>query len=130
MPATLKAETFHNHTALHDSNKPPPNPIHAWMRVIMWLLPTGFAWGSGVGLNWLIRTPHMRSDLGPLLWLVLNVLFLIGSGWYRGALLDQEGDVDWRFGWIATFFGVQLLLIPLLSVIILFAICVANPIKI
>jgi len=130
MPATLKAETFHNHTALDDSNKPPPNPMHAWMRVIMWLLPTGFAWGSGVGLNWLISLSRLPSELGMCFWVMLNVAFLVGAGWYRGALLDQEGYVDWRFVRIAAFFGLQLLLIPLLSVVILFAICVANPIKI
>lgn len=121
-----------------DTPKPPFDPelipnnrAHAWLRVILWILPTGFAWMSAAGLNMLsVRGgfPNLAQLVVPI-WIVVNIIFVSGAGWYRAALLHQVGNVDWRSGRTVEFFAIQLLLIPFFSVIILFAICVANPIK-
>ena len=67
------------------SIKHPVNRAQATVRVILWLLPTGFAVLSAMGSSWLkihgyLPRWHLAACLIP------NVIFVVGAGWYNALL--------------------------------------------
>ena len=113
----------------NDDNEIPTNHAHAWLRLVLWILPTGFAWMSGVGLSMLATGgsfPVLAAFTIPI-WVVLNCAFLVGAGRYHRMLSPQtSNDPEMHLGHVVTFFALQLLLIPFLSLLVVFVICKAN----
>ncbi|MEO7099619.1 MAG: hypothetical protein ABI162_09685 [Luteolibacter sp.] len=116
----------------NDPNKIPENHAQAWLRIILWILPTGFAWMSGVGLS-LLAARGGSWGAAPVIfpiWIVLNCAFIVGAGRFHRMLSPQTtNDPEMHLGHVVTFFAVQLLLIPFLSLFVVFVICKANPIR-
>ena len=117
----------------NDPNKIPKNRAIAWFRVMLWIVPTGFAWMTGIALGTLSARASY-SSIGVIcfsMWVVANVGFVVGAGRYHAMLDSRAGnDADLRFGRVATFFFLQLLLIPFLSFLLAFAICTIHPLRI
>ena len=110
----------------------PRNHARAWLRVVLWILPTGFAWMSAVGLSMLSGRrgfPGMTELIMPL-WFVLNIAFVVGVGWYNKMLSSRaDAGPNGRDGRVVLFFVIQIFLIPLLSALVLFAICASGSFK-
>ena len=72
----------------------PPNHAITCFRVILWLLPSGFAAFSAWGRSWMIGH-HYLPHLGVRTWLLLNTIFILGSGWFN-ALLSANSREVWH----------------------------------
>lgn len=108
---------------------PPVNRAQACFRVIIWLLPTGFAVCSSWAGNWLISRGYLPK-LGFGFWVVPNVFFMFGAAWYN-ALLSRRARSSPRgiVNRLVLFFLIQLFLMPLLLAILLYLACVIDPIQ-
>ncbi|MEO5711945.1 MAG: hypothetical protein ABIT37_00505 [Luteolibacter sp.] len=107
-----------------DLNNPLTNPAHAWLRGIMWTLPTGFIWMSAFGVNYLASFFGMNSGLSTCIWMLLNIGFVIGAGWYD-SLLSSHARMSpgVSYLWIIQFFLHQLYLMPLITFVLMVAGC-------
>ena len=111
-------------------SKPPINRAQATVRVILWLLPAGFAVLSAEGCNWLKYRGILASSWGFGVWLLLNVAFALGAGWFNAMLSTKaRGEADGVAYRTVMFFFLQLFLIPVLLGLFLFMACVIDPIK-
>jgi len=61
-------------------------------RVVLWLLPSGFAGFSAWAGDGLIRH-HYLPDLGVGSWWVANALFVLGTGWFNALLSFNARDI-------------------------------------
>ena len=79
-------------------NKPdhvqPNNRATAVFRVMLWLLPSGFAASSAWGGDWMIRH-HYLPHVGGGSWLLANAIFVLGTGWFN-ALLSVNSHEVWH----------------------------------
>ncbi len=108
------------------------NRTRVWFRIVLWILPTGFAWMSAVGLNMLsVRGGfYGMAQLIVPVWLVLNIAFIIGAGWYNKMLSSRRDAGPNGFdGRDVLFFVIQIFLIPPLSALVLFALCASGNIR-
>lgn len=100
----------------------PKNRAQVWFRALLWLMPTGFAWSSFIGLVLLhsrIRVP----DWGLGVLLLVNLIFVAGAGWFDGLLARHvRGSGDRMTAWTLIFCGCQLIVIPALSLLVGFVI--------
>jgi hypothetical protein len=113
---------------------PPINAAQGCFRVALWMVPTGFAWASALGLGALASKLGVRGLSFPSApWIVLNIVFVLGAGWFdamlawkvRNAGEKERGDMI--VGNLTRFFLLQLVLVPVFSVAVVFAWCVAKP---
>jgi uncharacterized membrane protein len=111
--------------------KPPTNRAQAWFRVMLWILPAGFAVASGIGVDRLKDAYFpTQAPVGTMIWFVLNFIFVIGSGWFDSQLsVRARSEVGGSADRIMRFFLLQLFLIPFLSLAFLFFACLIDPIK-
>jgi hypothetical protein len=109
---------------------PPNNPAKTLFRIILWILPTGFAVICGLGCFQLPFRTHWTYEISLALWIILTSLFTAGAGWFNVVLSNRgnkdPGSVIWR---TFLFFIAQILLIPLLLGSVLYAACLMNPLK-
>lgn len=106
--------------------EPPINRAKAVVRVILWILPTGFVALSGVALG---SMPQFRQ-LGFGAWLVPDIIFILGAGWYNAFLSGRaRHEHSGMVSKTLIFFFIQLFLIPLLLALSLFFVCVIKPMK-
>jgi len=98
--------------------KPPTNRAQAWFRVFLWLVPAGFAFTSAVGLVWLSIRAFPVDDLILIgVWLLLNLMFVIGAGWFDSQLSAKvRSESDKVSDEVMSFFMLQLFLVPVLSI--------------
>ncbi|MEO5914741.1 MAG: hypothetical protein ABIS50_10940 [Luteolibacter sp.] len=109
--------------------KPPVNRAVAWFRVILWILPAGFAVLSAWGVVW-YQGHLIPHRLGVLSWVVVNVIFVLGTGWYHALLsISARSEPRGIFARTILFFFIQLFLIPLLASLALFLGCLIGTIK-
>lgn len=110
------------------NDAPPVNRTITWLRVMLWLLPTGFAVLSAIGQNFLIRYGLVPINFG--IYFLIVALFTVGTGYYNALLSPraktQPGGLLNR---TVLFFVIQLFLVPLLLGGLLFAACLIDPIK-
>lgn len=109
---------------------PPNNPSKTLFRIILWLLPTGFAVLSAIGSRYLPGGVILDDRSSLTLWLILNILFTAGAGWFNAHLSnrvkpEQDGALFRTFVFVIA----QMFLVPLLLMTLLFAVCLFNPIK-
>ena len=111
--------------------KPPNNRAQAWFRMLLWILPSGFAVASGIGLDRLSSAYFpSQSPIGTLIWWILNFAFVIGSGWFDSQLSARaRAEVGGVADRVLRFFLFQLFLIPVLSLVFLFFACLIDPIR-
>ena len=101
--------------------KPPINRAQATVRVILWLLPAGFVVLSAEGCDWLKYRGILASSWGFGVWLILNVAFALGAGWFNAMLSTKaRAEADGVAYRTVMFFFLQLFLIPLLLLIMFF----------
>lgn len=102
--------------------KPPTNRAQAWFRVLLWLVPAGFAMMSLSGFHQLYRTIPMPFWF---IWILIpvNLVFILSAGWFD-ALLDRrfEKSVEQTRAWMFTFLLFQLLAIPIFSVLLIWTV--------
>ena len=111
-------------------SKPPINRAQATIRVILWLLPAGFVVLSAEGCNWSKYGGTLASSWGFVAWLILNVSFALGAGWFNAKLSTKaRGEADGVAYRTVMFFFLQLFLTPVLLGLVLFMACVIDPIK-
>jgi len=115
--------------------QPPVNAAQGCFRVVSWIVPTGFAWASAVGLGTLgTGALRMGQAVPVMIWIVLNIAFVLGAGWFdamlsravRNARADERPALLTKK--LVVFFLLQLVFIPVISAAVLFAWCVAYPI--
>lgn len=116
---------------MSDQPIPPNNPAKTLFRIILWILPTGFAVICGVGCFQLpFRRVHLSYEFSFSLWIALTCIFTAGAGWFNVVLSNRgnkdPGSVIWR---TFLFFIAQIILIPLLLGSVLYAACLMNPLK-
>jgi hypothetical protein len=102
----------------------------SWLRVMLWLMPSGFAilsMSAPARLRpWGIDVP---SD--PAVWFWAILVFTIGTGIVDACLaIRVPRNFDATAFRVVVFVSFQALLIPLMIGLLLFAMCVANPLKI
>ena len=108
----------------NDQNLVSSNWAQAWLRVVMWILPTGFFWISAFGANYLTAYSGVIGDLSTYLWVLLNIGFMIGAGWYDSLLSSRaRKSPGSSYLWIIQFFLHQLYLIPLITFVVAMAVC-------
>jgi hypothetical protein len=98
----------------------PINVAQATVRFVLWLLPAGFVPLSAAGLGLLASRGFLPSNWGmPISWLILNIAFVAGAGWFYGILSTSargESDVLYR---AVQFWFFQMFLVPLFLVLLL-----------
>ena len=98
--------------------QPPRNPIYPWLRVILWILPAGFIVISAMSLAAAAYMLHTNSALNMVAWLVLNVLFVIATGWCEYQLTPPNRRGALGVGYALTlYFLCQVMLAPFLLVL-------------
>ena len=102
----------------------PRNPIHPWLRVLLWILPAGFLVMSVGGLSALSNNVPISEAAVISASALLNVLFLIGAGWCDYKLSPPGRKNRRSVGMaISLFFLSQLFLVPMLLGAVFFALC-------
>ena len=109
-----------------DSPQPVPiNQAQGCFRVLLWLMPTGFAVFSA----WAIDHYKPPGDSLLLLWIGMNLVFSASAGWFVAIMSSrirgmEPGKRAGEIVWLTTFFClIQLFLIPLITVFLAFAFC-------
>jgi len=101
-------------------NKIPWNPVHAWLRVVLWPLPTGFAWMSAYAIIWFVRALSYSpsSPLILIIWIILNCVFTVGTGCFN-IVLSPDGfkDGKLRINRVVEFFLIQCLVVVCLPIV-------------
>ena len=99
---------------------PPSNRAQFWFRVVLWILPAGITATSWLGLNKLSSLFAGFADWIIPLWLVLNLTFVLGAGWFNALLSgkahSREDGIPTR---ILLFFIMQVFVSPLLLLALL-----------
>ncbi|MEO5711944.1 MAG: hypothetical protein ABIT37_00500 [Luteolibacter sp.] len=107
-----------------------PNPTHAWLRVTLWILPTGFALISISLVEWLEQriSYDTASQWVPATWIILNCVFTVGAGWFS-TVLSPDGlkNGKLRINRVVEFFLIQCLVVPCLSVVVVIVIAALYP---
>ena len=107
---------------------PPVNRAQVTVRLLLWLLPFGFVMLSAAGIVLLTSLAIVLSHWGPIIfWLILNVAFVAGAGWFYGMLSCSargESDVLYR---AVQFWFFQMFLIPLFLRLLLYLASVIEP---
>ena len=112
--------------------KPPTNRAQAWFRLLLWILPSAFASGSGWLLGLLdFWVSHRKVELShpTETWWIANALLVFGA-----AALDtwlaisgtRRGAYGWRVG---LFCLCQVVLIPLVYTLTVFWMCFGGPLN-
>ena len=102
----------------------PRNPIYPWLRVMLWILPTGFLVISVGGLFALSNNINIGEATVIVASILLNALFLIGTGWCDYQLSPSERKNYRSVGMaICLFFLSQIFLVPILLGVVVFALC-------
>ena len=97
----------------------PRNPIYPWLRVMLWILPAGFLVISAMGMAVAANILHMNSALSRVVWLVLNALFVIGTGWCDYQLASPNRREAFGVGYVLTLYCLcQIFLAPFLLVLL------------
>ena len=89
-------------------------------RVLLWLLPTGFALMSAYGYAVWSRHLPFGSGLSWSIWLTLNGVFILATGWYNALLSANASGI--RYGLrnrVILFFLIQPFIIVFFSCIAL-----------
>jgi len=108
--------------------QPPRNPIYPWLRVLLWILPAGFPIISAMVIGLLHQSVWAPS--GPFfgIWIILTILFVIGTGWCDYRLSPRaRTHTDSAVKAVVVFFLCQLFLVPFLLACAIFALCALNP---
>jgi len=107
---------------------PPVNRAQGCFGAVLWLVPTGFAVVSAIGLGSWIRT----SVAALPVWGILNVLFIIATGYFAATLSRKvrkarpERREAVIGSWIVMFFLLQLIIVPVTAAAVAFSICLAS----
>ncbi len=111
-------------------NERPINRAQATIRLVLWLLPAGFVTLSAAGFSLLTTRGFLPSNWGSRIsWLILNIAFVGGAGWFYGMLsASARGETDVLYRAVQFWFF-QMFLIPLLLGFLLYLACVIDPIK-
>ena len=107
---------------------PPPNRAIGWYRFIVWVMPTCVALTTAPGFIWLNSKLRWNGDLLVLGWFVINTVAIVGLAVFDAKLRnrpDHPVSLKTDAG-VVRFFLLQLLIIPLLSIVLPFAACVAG----
>lgn len=100
------------------------NPLYPWLRVILWMIPSGFVLLSSAGIFSLGNMRVFNNYLAVILWVLLNIAFVIGVGWCDYQLSSPERKRTRKIGLaILLFFIIQIFIIPLLIGAFTFAAC-------
>jgi hypothetical protein len=101
------------------------NSIYPWLRLMLWILPAGFTVLSAMAIGTAGDFLHVTSfRLSMFVWILINVLFIIGTGWcdYQLSLPDRKQ----RSGVVhatALFFLCQVFVAPLILAVVGVAAC-------
>ena len=97
----------------------PRNSLYPYLRVMLLILPTGFFVISGVGAAAAGSLLHASPAIQVPVWILINVLFVIGTGWCDYQLsppsLKKSHGVVYAN---VLFFLCQIILIPFLLVFV------------
>jgi hypothetical protein len=106
----------------NSSEQVPKNRAQAWFRIILWILPSGFAMMSLSGFHQLYRTIPIPFWC---IWILIpvNLIFILAAGWFD-ALLDRrfKKSVEQMRAWMLTFLLFQLLAIPIFSFLLIWTV--------
>ena len=112
---------------------PPVNRAVAWFRELLNVVPVGFFLASLIGVDWLGRVlPSLDRSLFDIIWLVLNVMFIAGTGWFKISISDraQAGSREKAY-YALNFLALQVVLIPFFLVLfVVLAAVVASVIRV
>ena len=110
-----------------NSDLPPPNRAIGWYRFMLWVMPTCVAITTALGIIWLgsavVRS--LQSQTGVLVWFVVNIAstFVIGAFEARFHRAQQGSSKKASLDRVARFVATQILLVPLLTCAVVFALC-------
>ena len=108
---------------------PPVNHAQGCFRVLLWLIPSGFAAVSA----WSIDNYKPDVDSLLMLWIGANLVFLGITGWFNAIMSSQvrimePGKRTGMIIWLTVAFVLlQIVLIPLIAVFLVFAFCAFKP---
>lgn len=113
------------------NEEPPTNRAQQCFRVLLWLVPTVFAYASIVGVGWISdRLLQSASIIRVPAVILLNAGFVFGTGWFKAHLNGRIRNHPNGFSdEVLIFFLAQIFLIPILLALILFCACLIDPIK-
>jgi hypothetical protein len=107
------------------------NVALAWFRALLWLMPTAFLVASVISL--LRLGFHSRLIGGSMLgWglLALNLVFTIGTGWFRGRISENPNASAIGLAYQILFFTAsQIIIVPLILVFIRMGVFVVTSIR-
>lgn len=103
----------------------PHNHAVAWLRVTLWILPTGVAWMSGIATGWWSNLPTKVGSI-PMFtaWAICNLLFTVAVGYYCQMLSPSPRKKPYR---VILFLTTQVFVIPLLSSVVILAVWAWHP---
>jgi hypothetical protein len=103
----------------------PVNQAQGCFRVLLWLMPSGFAAISA----WTIDNYNLNVDSLLMLWIGMNLVFWGITGWFNAIMSSpvralEPGKRTGMIIWLTVAFALlQLVLIPLIAVFLVFAFC-------
>ena len=102
-----------------------PNYTLAWFRVILWILPTGIAWTSGMAIGWWSGLATTGNSIALFVaWVIFNLLFTLAVGYYWKMLSTSRPTKPYR---AILFLISQIFVVPLLSSVVLLAVFAWHP---
>ncbi len=107
----------------------PINQAQGCFRVLLWVMPAGFAAVSA----WAVGNYKPDVDSLLMLWIGVNLVFMATTGWFVAIMSSsvrvlETGKRTGRIAWLTTLFClIQLFLIPFISVFLVFAFCAFMP---
>lgn len=99
--------------------------------MLLWFVPSVFAYASLVGAGWLKSRYFATDSVLPIfICLTANAAFVLGTGWFKASLKGRIRNHPNGFSdEILIFFLAQIFLIPILLALILFCACLIDPIR-
>src|SRR6476660_3035499 len=106
----------------NSSEQVPTNRAQSWLRLVMWVLPSGFAICS-LFAWWRLDPLYTLSKWRLGAYLLVNLLFIIASGWFDAVLNHRiEKSAGQMSAWVITFLLYQLFAIPTFSIVLMWTI--------
>ncbi len=86
---------------------------------MLWILPAGFLVITAVGMAAAAHMLHTNATLDMVVWLFINALFVIGTGWCEHQLAPPSRRESFGVGYTITlYFICQVFLTPFLLVLL------------
>lgn len=103
------------------------NPLYPWLRVMLWIIPTGFTVLTAAFVASFGRSVTFSNSSTIEICALLDVAFVIGAGWCDFQLSSPKRKANQTVGIaILLFFLGQIFIIPILLGALVFSACLIS----